>query len=142
MRCVLSGLAVGVAAFLFSSAVSAHTPLLSLDDNEDGTVYVEGGFSDGSSAAGIKIVLTGKEDYKGSKEELKKQGGKLHKGRLILQEGKFDEYGEYTFEKPHREGMGIPYLVVLDAGPGHVVERDGPILTAEERKLQEKREKK
>ncbi len=138
----LTGGIACVMVFLLSSIVCAHTPLLSLDDHEDGTVYVEAGFSDGSSAAGIKIILTEKENYKGDKDELKKQGGKLCDGKLILHEGKFDEFGECTFEKPHREGKGIPYLVIMNAGPGHIVKKDGPVLTAEERVMQEKREKK
>jgi len=35
----------------------AHTPLFSCFDNADGTIYCEGGFSDGSSAAGVAILV-------------------------------------------------------------------------------------
>jgi len=42
---------------LLAIPAGAHTPLLSVEDNEDGTVYLEGGFSDGSSAAGVTNLL-------------------------------------------------------------------------------------
>ena len=38
---------------LMSVAVFAHAPLISVDDNGDGTVYNEGGFSNGASAEGV-----------------------------------------------------------------------------------------
>lgn len=93
----------------FTCQAHAHTPLLTVDDNEDGTIYLEGGFSTGSSAAGSKILL-------------KDKSGK------ILWQGKLDESGCIeALKKP-----AVPYLVILDAGPGHVVEKEGPPLTAAE----------
>jgi len=80
-----------------------HTPLLYIEDNEDGTIYVEGGFSDGSSAAGSGVRL---EDADGK----------------TLWEGELGEYGSV-------ESVPIPevrpYYVVFDAGPGHVVTKEG-----------------
>ena len=79
----------------------AHTPLCSCYDNGDGTITCEGGFSDGSSAAGVEMRV---ED---------------ESGKLLLQ-SKMDEDSEYTFEKP--DG---PYKVMFDAGEGHKIEING-----------------
>ena len=86
---------------LFASTALAHSPVVSCLDNGDGTITCEGGFSDGSSAAGVSMrVLDG--------------------SGTILFEGKMDKDEEYTFKKP--EGA---YKVVFDAGDGHSVEVDG-----------------
>ena len=127
---------VGLALF-FSPQVSAHTPLLIVEDNEDGTIYIEGGFSDGSTAAGTKILLVEKEKYKGDVEKLKKEGKKLYNKKLVLWQGKLDEDGCLEeVKKPE-----VPYLVIFDAGPGHAVEKEGPILTEEEKKAMEAEKK-
>jgi len=52
-----------VVGILLTISASAHTPLLSVEDNEDGTIYLEGGFSDGSSAAGVTILLVEDKPY-------------------------------------------------------------------------------
>ena len=46
-------LALGLS--LFSGLALAHTPLCSCYDNGDCTVTCEGGFSDGSPAAGVQM---------------------------------------------------------------------------------------
>ncbi len=79
----------------------AHTPLCSCWENGDGTVICEGGFSDGSSAAGVSVRVVNKEGE-------------------VLAKGRMDDTGTFGFEKP--EG---PYKVILDAGPGHKVEVSG-----------------
>ncbi len=84
-------------AVLFGSAAWAHTPVCMCWDNGDGTISCEGGFSDGSSAAGVELRV---ED---------------EKGRVVIQ-GKMNEDSEFTFDKPRGE-----FVVVFDAGPGHVV---------------------
>jgi hypothetical protein len=89
-----------VCAFLAGPAL-AHTPLCSCYDNGDGTVTCEGGFSDGSSAAGVQV-------------RVEKSGGG------VLLKGQMDEDSEYTFDKPS-DG----YRVIFDAGEGHVIEIDG-----------------
>ncbi len=81
----------------------AHTPILYLEDNEDGTIYVEGGFSDGSSAAGSGLRL---ED---------KDGNSLWEGEL----------SEYSYVESIPIPEVRPYYVVFDAGPGHVVTKEG-----------------
>jgi len=83
----------------------AHTPLCSCYDNGDGTVTCEGGFSDGSSAAGITMLV-------------------LDKSGKVLIKGKMNEDSEFTFKKPD-----VPYTVVFDAGPGHVVKIDSKDIT-------------
>lgn len=79
----------------------AHTPLCSCYDNGDGTITCEGGFSDGSSASGVRMRV---EDNSGT----------------ILIDGKMDADSEFLFNKPSQA-----YKVVFDGGEGHVVEIDG-----------------
>jgi hypothetical protein len=89
----------------------AHTPLLYMEDNGDGTIYVEGGFSDGSSGAGMTLRL---EDADGE----------------TLWEGILDDFGSV-------EAVPIPevspYYVVFEGGPGHAVRKEGisPAVAAE-----------
>ncbi|MBC2712733.1 MAG: hypothetical protein HGJ94_17620 [Desulfosarcina sp.] len=93
--------AILVVMLLMTGLSHAHTPLCSCYDNGDGTITCEGGFSDGSSAAGVEMRV---ED----------------KNEKVLLKGKMDEDSEYTFEKP-----AGAYKVVFDAGEGHVIEVDG-----------------
>jgi hypothetical protein len=80
---------------LGASQAFAHTPLCSCWDNGDGTVTCEGGFSDGSSAAGVGISI-------------------LDAAEAVLESGKMSETSEFTFKKPAGE-----YSVKFDAGEGH-----------------------
>ncbi len=102
-RRVLILMIAALTCLLIAVSASAHTPLLYIEDNEDGTIYIEGGFSDGSSAAGIPVRM---EDADGN----------------TLWEGKLDDYGAV-------ESISIPdvrpYYVIFDAGPGHVVTKEG-----------------
>jgi len=92
-----------LACLVIVVSASAHTPLLYIEDNEDGTIYIEGGFSDGSSAAGIPVRI---EDADGN----------------TLWEGVLDEFGAVESTPiPEVE----PYYVIFDAGPGHVVTKEG-----------------
>jgi hypothetical protein len=95
---VIGGL---ILSLVLAAPALAHTPLCSCYDNGDGTIICEGGFSDGSSASGVRMRV---ED----------QSGK------VLIEGKMDEFSEFTFDKP-----AGAYKVVFDAGEGHVIEIDG-----------------
>lgn len=111
-----------VVGILLTISVSAHTPILSVEDNEDGTIYLEGGFSDGSSAAGVTILLVEDKSYESDHKDKD-----FYKENLVLLRTKMDEYSELTLCKPN-----VPYLVVFDAGPGHVVEKEGPLLADDE----------
>ena len=82
---------------LIPSWASAHSALCSCFDNGDGTVSCEGGFSDGSSAAGVRIFVRQLDDK-------------------TLIRGKISKEGEFVFSKPDGD-----YKVVFDAGPGHQV---------------------
>lgn len=84
-----------VAAFAVSSSF-AHTALMSCFDNGDNTITCEGGFSDGSSASGVKFHV-------------------MEDGKSVF-EGKFDEVSEVTFKKPSGN-----FEAVFDAGEGHKV---------------------
>ncbi|MBK1691701.1 hypothetical protein [Ectothiorhodospira mobilis] len=100
MRKTLSA-ALGLTAALTMGHALAHTPLCACYDMGDGSVLCEGGFSDGSSAAGMDIrVVDGS-------------------GQPIV-EGKMSEYSEFEFDKP--QGA---YTVIFDAGPGHQVKIQG-----------------
>ncbi|MBN2886105.1 MAG: hypothetical protein JXM75_05285 [Chromatiaceae bacterium] len=90
-------LACGLAA----GQALAHTPLCSCYDNGDGTVFCEGGFSDGSSASGVKISVL---DASGN----------------ALIEGAMNENSEFEFDKPDGD-----YSVLFDAGPGHAISIKG-----------------
>ncbi|HRW35563.1 MAG TPA: hypothetical protein P5107_10970 [Thermotogota bacterium] len=85
----------------------AHTPLLLVEDNCDGTLYAEAGFSDGSGAQGMTCRL---ED----------------ENAKVLWEGKFDEFNSVEVAIPDCP----KYYVVLDAGPGHIVKKEGPVKSA------------
>lgn len=86
---------------LIPGLAMAHTPLCSCYDFGDNTILCEGGFSDGSSAAGVEMQV------------LDAAGKALIKSEL-------NEDGELEFTKP-----SVDYKVVFNAGPGHSIEIDG-----------------
>jgi len=157
-------LVILVLLVLVAPLTYGHTPILYVEDFHDGTVYVEGGFSDGSSAAGVKIYLVestafsgdtsirdeyletvfsdnpqaGAEylerlgediDGAGAGMEYAKLPPELFEGKLVIYRSQLDEYGELILRKPRGE-----YQIVFDAGPGHVVVKQGPLLTDTEAK--------
>ncbi|WP_068112889.1 hypothetical protein [Tropicimonas marinistellae] len=91
---------VGVIAATVGSAI-AHTPLCACYDNGDGTVLCEGGFSDGSSAAGVRIYVSDKS------------------GNIVI-DASMDENSEFIFDKPDGK-----FTVMFDAGEGHRIEITG-----------------
>ena len=98
MKKTLIALAAALAFTVLLIPLSyAHTPLCSCSDEGDGTILCEGGFSDGSSAAGVKIRVVDSQ------------------GKVLI-EGVMNEDSEFTFKKPKGE-----YTVIFDAGPGHLV---------------------
>jgi hypothetical protein len=105
-RKILAALIMALfASFVMSTGALAHTPMCYCYLNGDGTITCEGGFSDGSSATGVKMTV---QDSDGE----------------VLIEGKMDELSEFCFEKPD-----VPFVVVFDAGPGHIVEVNGEDIT-------------
>ncbi len=82
---------------VWGATAFAHTPICSCYLNGDGTATCEGGFSDGSSAAGVKMTVRTADG-------------------AVVQEGQMDDLGEYTFDVPKGD-----YEVEFNAGPGHVV---------------------
>lgn len=83
-------------------ALFAHTPLLSIEGTGDGSLYIEGGFSNGASAAGVKLYLKNKETGE------------------VLWDGVFPENSSITLPIPN-----VPYTVTFDGGPGHIITKDG-----------------
>ena len=105
----LAAILMGTILLCLSGVAQAHKPLLSVGDNQDGTIAIEAGFSDGSSAAGHKIIL---------KEE---------KSDAVISEHRVGEDGTLQLKKPN-----VPYTVTLDAGEGHIVVKAGPAPTGSE----------
>ena len=91
-------------ALILNSHAWAHTLFMTVEDNEDGTVTVQGMFSTGTIAASVEVRL---EDEKGK----------------VLWKGKTDDNGECTFKKPN-----VPYTIIMDfgPGPGHQAREEGP----------------
>ncbi len=79
----------------------AHSALLNCFDNADGTFTCQGGFSDGSSATGIKIVV------------------KDSSGR-VLQEAQLNADSEVVLPRPQQD-----FTVLFNGGSGHSVEITG-----------------
>jgi hypothetical protein len=105
MKRTITGLFVClVLALIGDSQVMAHTLYMTVEDNEDGSVTVQGMFSTGAIGTGIEVRL---EDEKGK----------------VLWKGRTDDYGESTFKKPD-----VPYTIIMDfgPGPGHQAREEGP----------------
>jgi hypothetical protein len=88
-------LALAFGFFGLNGQSFAHTPLFSCFDNADGTILCEGGFSDGSSAAGVAILV-------------KDGSGK------IIHSGELSRNSDIEFDKPEGD-----YSVMFDGGEGH-----------------------
>ena len=92
---------VGLALGLATGAAQAHTALCSCYDNNDGTILCEGGFSDGASASGVKMVVSDKQ------------------GKALL-EGAMNKNSEFSFKKPAGD-----FTVLFDGGEGHQIQIKG-----------------
>ena len=82
---------------IFTITAFAHTPIMSCMDEGDDTVTCEGGFSDGSSAGGVKFRVISNE-------------------KKVILDTKLNTESEVNFKKPEGE-----YSAVFDAGPQHEV---------------------
>jgi hypothetical protein len=179
-------LSIAVLSVFLTATAFAHTPMLYVEDYGDGTIYLEGGYSDGSSASGVEILLVedktfaddtkarddylelifGNENFIGLRDaylkDIAEKGNESEISELIKIEGDeiiFNEEGEEVdFSKLQPEmyqekqliifrsaldeysSLNLPkpdgtYLVILNGGPGHIVEKEGPVLTDEEKKF-------
>lgn len=90
---------IGLAVALTAMGAAAHSPLCSCYDS-GGKIQCEGGFSDGSSASGVKMRVV---DAKGA----------------AVVNGAMDKNGNFEFKKP--QGA---YKVIFDGGPGHSITID------------------
>ncbi|WP_315523244.1 hypothetical protein [Fusobacterium massiliense] len=110
-----------IMGLLMSSLAFAHAPIISVDDNGDGTVYVEGGFSNGAPAEGVEIIVVKDKPYNGPEDTFK--------GKEIIYKGKLGSDNSITFPKPATD----KYEVYFNAGEGHVIGKKGPTLTDAEK---------
>ncbi|KAA5602783.1 hypothetical protein F1193_03955 [Blastochloris sulfoviridis] len=94
-------LAVLSAVTLLARRADAHTPLCACYDNGDGTILCEGGFSDGATAAGVRLAV-------------------LDRSGNVLIEGAMNEQSEFVFAKPSGA-----FTVLFDGGAGHQVRLSG-----------------
>lgn len=113
-------------SLVVSVALFAHSPLLSVDDNGDGTIYIEGGFSNGAAAEGIEIIIVKDKPYNGPEDTFK--------GKEIIFKGKIGKDNSLTVPKPATE----KYEVYFNAGEGHIVGKKGPALASAEQSAWEK----
>jgi hypothetical protein len=79
------------------SLASAHSAVFDCYNEKDGNVSCEGGFSDGTSAAGIAVKVLDSSD------------------KLLLS-GAIDREGRFSFKRPSGD-----FRVIFDAGKGHSV---------------------
>lgn len=91
-----------ILVLLLCLPADAHTLYLTLSDYDEDTVEVEGMFSNGTPAAGVKVIVYEQETDR------------------VIWQGRADEFGACIFERPE-----VPYAVELDAGPGHQARQDG-----------------
>ncbi|MCX7781651.1 MAG: hypothetical protein N2491_12225 [Negativicutes bacterium] len=96
-RSAFTALVAVLTVLLLTATAFAHIVFFACWDNGDGTISCEGGYTDGSSAAGATINVT---DADGS----------------LLFSGKLDKSGELKFNKPAGD-----FAVTLDGGSGHSV---------------------
>ncbi|RXJ57975.1 hypothetical protein [Candidatus Marinarcus aquaticus] len=88
--------------FIMSLTLYAHTLVLNLDDNEDGTLFIQGMFNTGESAEGALVIV----------ESLDNQE--------VLFKKRLPSSSELIVPMPK-----VAYHVVLDGGPGHTVIKEG-----------------
>ncbi|MDO5085999.1 MAG: hypothetical protein Q4D74_00125 [Comamonadaceae bacterium] len=98
----LSLLALPLATALLLAATGAHAHSPRLKCQADGSTHIqcEGGFSDGSDAQGVEIIVMSYEDK-------------------TLWKGTLDAQSRVRFERPKQD-----FFVRFDAGEGHSLEVD------------------
>lgn len=99
---------VAAALLLMASwpiTASAHSAVFDCHKEKDGSVACEAGFSDGSSAAGMKVRV-------------------MDLTNKVLMESVLTKEGTYSFKPPAGK-----YHVMFDGGPGHTVTMDSEDIT-------------
>lgn len=86
---------------LFAGAAWAHSPFLTCQHIENNQIQCKGGFSDGSEADGIDLIVY---DY----------------NNAVLFQTFLDGDSQATFPAPSVE----EYFIFFDGGPGHEIELD------------------
>lgn len=89
----------------FTQNAQAHSALLNCFDNADGTFTCQGGYSDGSSATGIRIVV---KDTSSN----------------ILYEANLNSDSEVVIPYPQHKN----FTILFDGGSGHSVEITSDVL--------------
>jgi hypothetical protein len=92
-----------LSCFICTSLSYAHNALLFVEDNGDGTIYIEAGSSTGGPAGDARVIVRDKETNQ------------------PLSSFSMPDSGKINVPTPK-----VPYLVTLDMGSGHVVTRTGP----------------
>ncbi len=105
----------------FTTLMFAHTALLYVEDNYDGTISVECAFSNGANTAGLTVYILENKEYKGKEESLN--------GKKILYKATLDDIGCADIVKPAVND----YIILFDGGPGHTTSLKGKILTDDEK---------
>lgn len=114
-----------IATLLSSLLLFAHAPLLEVDgSHNDGYIYLYPGFSNGAPTDDVELIVVKDKNYNGTEE--------ARDGKMVILHSTFGKMGlkngEVKLPKPN---VG-KYLVIFDAGPGHVLERKGSKLTEKE----------
>ncbi len=97
------------------TSIFAHRTILMVEDNGDGTLYIEAGLSTGKTAEGAKLTL------------LEKSSGKP------LWQGVIPDSGNLSVPQPT-----VPYNVTLKMSKGHEVTKTGPVAQAHQKDVQPK----
>ncbi len=96
-RIVFTALVAIMTVLLIAGTAFAHTVFFQCWNNSDGTLSCEGGYTDGSSAAGATVSV---KDANGS----------------LIFSGQLDNSGTLKFSRPSGN-----FTVTLEGGPGHTV---------------------
>ena len=92
------------ALFAFFATAAAHGVLLLVEDNNDGTIYIEAGLSTGGSAEGASVVIKEKSN-----------------GKPVFT-SKIPAEGHLNVGQPK-----VPYTVTVRLSEGHEVTKNGPL---------------
>jgi hypothetical protein len=101
-------LKIFITILILQFSLHSHTLVFNAMDNEDGTMEVVGMFSTGRSTEGAKLKIVSLATTK------------------ILYEKRIPAEGSLTIKIPEEA-----YKLILDSGPGHVLEKVGDIEPAE-----------